>query len=50
MKQLNKGFPIDFPLNESGWTLLHVAADTGNLEFIMLLIEAGMDIDIKEKG
>lgn len=26
-EHLDNGFPLDFPLNESGWTLLHIAAD-----------------------
>jgi ankyrin repeat protein len=33
-----------------GWTLLHVAASTGNAEIIKMLLELGADVDVKTKA
>lgn len=44
------GFKVDFPLNQSGWTLAHIASQTGNLSMLEMLIEHHCDLDIQEVG
>lgn len=42
----------DFPLdqgNYEGWTLLHYAAESGNLEMVKLLLQRGADPTLKTK-
>ncbi len=41
-------FPIDQP-NYEGWTLLHYAAESGNLAMVKLLLERGADPTLKTK-
>jgi len=45
---IENGFAVDFPLNYTGWTLCHVAAQTGNVELLKLLIEFKCDLDVQE--
>lgn len=33
----------------NGWTALHYAVDSGDIEIIKILIEGGSDVEIKEK-
>ncbi|CAG9313857.1 unnamed protein product [Blepharisma stoltei] len=47
---INSGFPIDHTLNESGWTLLHVAAQTGDLALLQLILDLGASIDVREES
>ncbi|CAG9325480.1 unnamed protein product [Blepharisma stoltei] len=44
------GFPVDFPLNQSGWTLSHIAAQTGNEIMLEFLIKYEPDFDVQEIG
>ena len=45
---IKNGFPVDFPLNAQGWTLIHVAAQTGNMPLAQLLLEHDCDVDTEE--
>ena len=45
---LEQGFPINYPLNQKGWRLVHVAAQLGDLKVFSLLIGKGADINAKE--
>lgn len=47
-EHLSKGFPTNFGLNESGWTLMHIAADKGDMALLQLVLECGANIDITE--
>ena len=49
-EHLSKGFPTNFPLNDSGWTLMHIAADKGDMALLTLLLECGAEIDITENA
>jgi len=42
---LMKGFPVNLELNDNGWRLLHVAAQTGNVGIIKFLLVKGAFID-----
>jgi len=46
---LEEGFPINQELNAEGWTLLHLAAQAGNVQLIEVLLGAGAKLDIKER-
>lgn len=46
---LEEGFPINQELTAEGWTLLHLAAQAGNVQLIELLLSAGAKLDIQEK-
>jgi ankyrin repeat protein len=45
---LEHGFVIDFPLDRSGWTLLHLACQKGNLEFLTMLLQYKPYLDAQE--
>lgn len=48
---LNSGGDIDHCDDLMGWTLLHSAAENGNVQAIRWLVENGADIDIRsQKG
>ncbi|CAG9317631.1 unnamed protein product [Blepharisma stoltei] len=49
-KHIKEGFAVDFPLNQSGWTLAHIAAQMKNLEMLETLIKYKCDLDIQEIG
>uniref|UniRef100_A0A8D0C1C7 Ankyrin repeat and zinc finger peptidyl tRNA hydrolase 1 n=1 Tax=Salvator merianae TaxID=96440 RepID=A0A8D0C1C7_SALMN len=40
---------LNTPLDESGWTLLHVAAAAGRSEVVRLLLEAGADPAVRDR-
>jgi ankyrin repeat protein len=42
---LTKGFPVNYELNDSGWRLLHVAAQAGETAIVSTLLAKGADID-----
>jgi ankyrin repeat protein len=44
----SQGLDLDKPLNEAGWTLLHVAAQTGNIGLAKFLISNKVDINTVE--
>jgi ankyrin repeat protein len=45
---LSLGFPINSDLNDSGWTLLHVAAHNGDLVMLEALVERGAALNIRD--
>ena len=45
---LDTGFLVDFPLDQSGWTLLHLACSKGNLALVQLLLKYHPYIDAQE--
>lgn len=45
---LDQGFVVDFPLDQSGWTLLHLACQKGNLKLVELLLRYKPYIDAQE--
>jgi ankyrin repeat protein len=45
---LSLGFPISSDLNESGWTLLHVAAHTGDMDMLQLLVRLGAALNTRD--
>lgn len=47
-KYLTDGFPIDYPLTETGWRLVHVAAQTGDEALLRLLIDQNADLTLIE--
>jgi len=47
---LDSGFPIDYPLNSSGWTLAHIAAEKGIEELADLVVSAWGDLEVQELG
>mmetsp|Transcript_1174 Transcript_1174/g.2829 ORF Transcript_1174/g.2829 Transcript_1174/m.2829 type:complete len:150 (-) Transcript_1174:1710-2159(-) len=42
------GFPVNFPLTETGWRLAHVAAQTGDDKLLKLLQDAKADFTLTE--
>ena len=46
---LEAGFPVNQELTTEGWTLLHLAAQAGNVKLIELLVRAGAQVDIQER-
>ena len=46
---LEEGFPVNQDLNTEGWTLLHLAAQAGNIPLLELLLNAGARMDIQER-
>ena len=49
-KYLDTGFLIDFPLDQSGWTLLHLGSQKGNLKLVELLLNYNPYLDAQELG
>jgi ankyrin repeat protein len=45
---LNKGFPVDFELNDAGWRLVHVAAHVGDTNLMKLLIQSHADMNVRD--
>ena len=46
---LEEGFPINQELNVEGWTLLHLAAQAGDIPMLEMLLNTGAKLDIQEK-
>ena len=46
---LEEGFPINQALTMQGWTLLHLAAQAGDVALLDMLIGVGAKVDIVEK-
>lgn len=47
-KYLDTGFLVDFPLDQSGWTLLHLACQKGNLKLVEILLKYNPYLDAQE--
>ena len=45
---LDQGFIVDFPLDKSGWTLLHLACQNANSELLELILTYKPDINAQE--
>jgi ankyrin repeat protein len=45
---ISRGFPPNFPLNDAGWTLLHVAAQVGNEGLVETLLRQGANPNVQE--
>mmetsp|Transcript_10793 Transcript_10793/g.21126 ORF Transcript_10793/g.21126 Transcript_10793/m.21126 type:complete len:180 (-) Transcript_10793:4505-5044(-) len=45
---LETGFPINQDLNNSGWSLLHVAALNGDLPMLEFLISKGANLNLRD--
>jgi len=46
---LEEGFPINQPLTAQGWSLLHLAAQAGDVALLDMLVGTGAKVDIVEK-
>lgn len=46
---LEEGFPINQPLTAQGWSLLHLAAQSGDVAMLDMLINTGAKVDIVDK-
>ena len=44
----SQGFLVDFPLDQSGWTLLHLACQKGDTKLVEFLIEYKPYLDAQE--
>ena len=47
-EQLIKNVDINWQEPEEGYTLLHIAAETKNIEIVKMLIKAGADVTIED--
>ena len=45
---LEQGFLVDYPLDQTGWTLLHLACQKNNLPLLTLLLQFKPFIDAQE--
>ena len=45
---LDQGFLVDFPLDQSGWTLLHLSCQQNNLELVEFLLKYKPYLDAQE--
>lgn len=45
---LNLGFPVNLDLNNSGWSLLHVAAHNGDLQMLEFLVKQGAHLNPRD--
>jgi ankyrin repeat protein len=46
---LELGFPVNLPAGAGGATALHAAAGSGSVEVVRLLIEAGADLEVRDR-
>lgn len=47
-KYLDTGFLVDFPLDQSGWTLLHLGCQKGNLKLVEIILKYNPYLDAQE--
>lgn len=47
-RYISDGFPVNYPLTQTGWRLVHVAAQTGDDKLLTLLMDLEADLTLAE--